>query len=227
MAGQDILLVFDTDNVAVITMRNGENKFSVDFIDSFMRILDEVEKNPDCKALITRGEGKFFSSGLDIGWIRSQEKGTLNRYHDKLWTLYKRILTFSVPTVAVINGHAFSDGAFLALVHDYRVMRSDRGYISWPEVHFKLPFVHMMNIFMAKLPPGKSQTEVIVYGKRFDAKTAKELALVDVTVEESQLLPQAKSIVQSIFKVGPLDRSTLNMMKRDVYGRYLEEKSKL
>ncbi|KAK3603391.1 hypothetical protein CHS0354_009374 [Potamilus streckersoni] len=227
MAGQDVRLVFDSDSVAVITMCNEENKFSVDFIDSFMRILDKVEKNPDCKALITRGEGKFFSSGLDIGWIRSQEKEILNRYHDKLWTLCKRILTFGVPTVAVINGHAFSDGAFLALVHDYRVMRSDRGYISWPEVHFKLPFMQMMSIFMAKLPPGKIQTEVIVYGKRFDAKAAKELVLVDITAEESQLLPQAKSIIQSLFKVGPLDRSTLSMMKMDVYGRYVEEKSKL
>lgn len=32
-----------------------------------------------------------------------------------------------------ISGHAFAGGAFIAICHDYRVMRSDRGWISWNE----------------------------------------------------------------------------------------------
>lgn len=36
-----------------------------------------------------------------------------------------RILTFPIPTVCAINGHAFGAGFYMALCHDYRVMRND------------------------------------------------------------------------------------------------------
>ena len=37
------------------------------------------------------------------------------------------------------KGHTFAGGAFMAMCHDYRVMRSDRGWISWNETHLKMP----------------------------------------------------------------------------------------
>ena len=37
-------------------------------------------------------------------------------------------------------GHCFAGGAFVAICHDYRVMRSDRGWISWNEtlIHLRI-----------------------------------------------------------------------------------------
>ena len=42
------------------------------------------------------------------------------------------------------TGHAIAEGAFIALMHDFRIMRSDRGWITWPEVHLKLPMTNAM-----------------------------------------------------------------------------------
>ena len=47
--------------------------------------------------------------------------------------LFARVLAFPRITVAAINGHAFAGGGMLALAHDFRVMRSDRGYFCLPE----------------------------------------------------------------------------------------------
>lgn len=37
-------------------------------------------------------------------------------------------------------GHAFAAGGILALVHDYRVMRTGRGWFCMPEIKLKLTF---------------------------------------------------------------------------------------
>jgi len=65
------------------------------------KALDEVEKSTGAAALITTGEGKFFSNGLDLNWdgmnptfIRTFVEG-----------LFLRILTFPIPTIAAINGY--------------------------------------------------------------------------------------------------------------------------
>ncbi|KAJ8303284.1 hypothetical protein KUTeg_019680 [Tegillarca granosa] len=46
------------------------------------------------------------------------------------------------------RGHAFAGGAFLAIAHDYKVMRSDRGWISWNETLMNLrlgePFIELL-----------------------------------------------------------------------------------
>ena len=44
----------------------------------------------------------------------------------------------------IITGHAVAEGAFIALMHDFRVMRSDKGWLTWPEVHMKLPMTNVM-----------------------------------------------------------------------------------
>lgn len=38
-----------------------------------------------------------------------------------------RLLSFPMPCIAAINGHAFGGGLAFAFSHDYRIMREDRG----------------------------------------------------------------------------------------------------
>ena len=34
-----------------------------------------------------------------------------------------------MPTVALVNGHAFAGGLMLAMMHDYRIMNPHRGFV--------------------------------------------------------------------------------------------------
>ncbi|KAJ8302957.1 hypothetical protein KUTeg_019353 [Tegillarca granosa] len=91
--------------------------------------------NIKCRGLITTGVDKFYSNGADLKLLWSlEDKYEVNFFRSEAQKLFWRITHFPIPTVAAINGHAFGLGAFIALSHDYRVMRRDKGWISWNEI---------------------------------------------------------------------------------------------
>ena len=137
--------------VFVLRLDAGENRFSSDAVAEANARLDEVEKADGPKALVTTGTGKFYSNGLDLDYMRAS--GDPAAYLASVLDLIARVLVFPAWTVAAINGHAFGAGALLAVAHDDRVMRADRGYFCMPEVDMKLP-LHpgMTAILQARLP---------------------------------------------------------------------------
>ncbi|KAK1677839.1 hypothetical protein QYE76_038687 [Lolium multiflorum] len=54
-------------------------------------------------------------------------------------TVAADLLALPMPTVAAVTGHASAGGFLLALCHDYRVMRADRGVLYMSEVDLGLP----------------------------------------------------------------------------------------
>jgi len=125
-------------DVFVLTMTGGENRFSGDFMDAFERALDAVERATAPAALVTIGQGKFYSNGLDLDWMMSQGPAGARGGLARALALLGRVLTFPTFTVAAINGHAFGAGAQLAVAHDLRLMRTERGYFCMPEIDMQV-----------------------------------------------------------------------------------------
>ena len=83
------------------------------------------------------------------------------------------------PHVAAINGHAFGAGSMLAMAHDFRVMREDRGYFCFPEVDIHIPFTEgMAALIQAKLTPSAA-VESMTTGRRYDGPAAQASGIVD------------------------------------------------
>ena len=112
--------------------RDTENRFHPDWLAALHALIDEAEASRGPAALVTAGDGKFYSTGADLEW-GAANPDHIDRYLSEVQGLLARILTLPMPTVAAVNGHAFGAGAFLTAAHDHRVMRADRGYICFPE----------------------------------------------------------------------------------------------
>lgn len=128
------------NNVYTLTLIGpGEHRFTPTSIPEIMAALDEVEADPKAAALVTLGEGKFFSNGLSLSL---ENRGSMENMQliDKFHALLKRMLTFPMPTIAAISGHAVAGGCMFALAHDYRFMRADKGFMFLSEIDIKLPF---------------------------------------------------------------------------------------
>src|ERR1041385_9256357 len=113
--------------VFVLTVKAGENLFNRGFVDAFNAALDEVERASGPAGLVTvGGSEKFYSNGLDLAWLGSDEgRDHAATFVQEVIALFARLLTFPIPSVAALNGHAFAAGGMLALAHDFRVMRAD------------------------------------------------------------------------------------------------------
>ena len=94
-----------TDDIAVLSLGDDENRFSPEWLVTVDGFLDRVESG-EAKALVTTGDGKFYSNGLDLDWLAAHsDQG--DWYVDQVQRLLARILVAPVPTVAAVNGHAF------------------------------------------------------------------------------------------------------------------------
>jgi enoyl-CoA hydratase/carnithine racemase len=199
------------DDIAVLNLGADENRFSPEHLDVIDAHLDAVTS--DAKALITTGAGKFYSNGLDLDWLGANGD-RLSWYVGRVQDLFVRILTFPLPTVAAINGHAFGAGAMLAIAHDYRVMRDDRGYFCFPEVDIRIPFTPgMAALIQAKLPP-QSAVTAMTTGHRYGGLDAVRAALVDDAAPETGVLDTAVSRLQPLLGKDP---GTLGAIKTTMY----------
>lgn len=153
------------DKIAVLDLGDDENRFSPEWLDTVDGLLDDAHEH-GAQALVTTATGKFYSNGLDLEWLLANGDRA-DWYVGRVQALFSRILTLPLPTVAAVNGHAFGAGAMLGIAHDYRVMRSDRGFYCFPEVDIHIPFTPgMAALIQAKLTPQTAITAMTTGHRR-------------------------------------------------------------
>ncbi len=200
-------------DVAVLNLGDDENRFSLGFLDEIGQRLDEVAAS-GAAALVSTGSGKFYSNGLDLDWLMAHGN-QMGFYVGRVHTLLARLLTLPMPTAAALNGHAFGAGAMLAMAHDYRSMRDDRGYFCLPEVDIHIPFTPgMAALIQAKLTPAAAVASMTT-GRRFGGADALRYAIVDATAAEGAVTDAAIGLVAPL---GAKDPGTLGAIKNTMFG---------
>jgi enoyl-CoA hydratase/carnithine racemase len=180
-------------DVRILRFDDGENRFSPGFLDELEKILNDLEATEGPRALVTIGTGKFFSNGLDLDWL-TRNADQWGPYLDRVHAVFARFLTLPMPTVAALNGHTFAAGAMLALTHDHRVMRTDRGYFCLPEVDLGLSFTPGMAALVQARLPKVTAHEAMVTGRRYGAEDAREAGIVHRTAPEAEVLATALEV---------------------------------
>lgn len=202
--------------VFVLRMRDGENKLNRTFLDAFNAALDEVERSEGPAALVTIGEDRFYSTGLDLGWLATQGGPGIRAFLADLHLLLARLLVFPMPTVAALNGHAFAGGAFVAFAHDFRVMREDKGFVCLPEIDLAMgqPLTPgFYAVLDARLPRSTSH-ELLMTGRRYNAPEALERQLVNAIAAEGEVLSRSVEMVRPL---ASKHRATVGALKEGLY----------
>ncbi|MFC9313545.1 enoyl-CoA hydratase-related protein [Streptomyces nigra] len=184
------------ENVFVLDLGDGENRFHPDWIAAFGAALDEVEKADGPRALVTAATGKFWSNGLDLEWLTAHA----DDYHDyvvSVHQLFARVLSLPLVTVAALQGHTFAAGAMLSLAHDFRVMRADRGYWCLPEADINIPFTPGMSaLIQSRLTP-RTAHEAMITARRYGGADAASAGIVDRAVPEDAVRSTAIELAQA------------------------------
>jgi len=198
--------------IHVVTLNNGPNMIDPEWQARMLEILGKVEG--DCAGeagLVLTGEGKFFSSGLNVEVVMGLEGEARKRFSVSMMEIMGRLLTLPVPTVAALNGHAFAGGAFVSLACDYRIMRADRGWFCISEIDVGVPIgAPMTNLLKSRVVPQVAR-DAILSGHRYTAEEAVAVGLADSMAEEAELLDAAKAKAGSLAGKG---RDIFSALKR-------------
>src|SRR5882757_10282592 len=199
--------------VFVLSLGDNENRWNPDWLAGVSKALDQVEAAEGPRALVTTSTGKFWSNGLDLEWL-GQHSDQLGDYLEQVHELLARVLELPLPTVAALQGHTFAAGAMLALAHDFRVMRADRGFFCLPEVDIQIPFTPGMSaLIQAKLTP-RVALEAMTTGRRYGGAEARAAAIVDATAAEDAVRSSALELARPLAgKPGP----TLGVIKSRMF----------
>ncbi|RDW66096.1 hypothetical protein BP6252_09731 [Coleophoma cylindrospora] len=184
-----------------------DNRLVTSFCQSLLLALDIIEFSyPAGVVVTTSGIPKFYSNGL----ILEHAKSTPGFWQESLYTLLRRFLTFPMPTVALINGHAFAGGLMLAMHHDYRIFNPSRGFLCLNELEFGAPLKPpMSSIFRQKFSHPTVYRSLVLEAKRFGGPEALATGIVDglggmeealALIQERKLTEKAKSGVYGVLK---------------------------
>ena len=89
----------------ILHLHNKDNRFTTEVCKSIIYALQVIEdiffasEKPTEMALVTVGDGKFFSNGLD-----TQHSKEYIPFMDSYLAMLRKFLTFVIPTVAALNG---------------------------------------------------------------------------------------------------------------------------
>jgi enoyl-CoA hydratase/carnithine racemase len=206
------------DGVRIVRMADDANLFNDRFLANMNAALDVAVADDTATGLVLTGSGKYFSNGFDLEFLGRLDGPQLMTFIRDAQLLVGRVLTFPVPTVAVVNGHAFGIAAMLALACDVRVMRADRGWFCLPEIDLGLPFQPFMTALLRARLPDLTASEAILTGRRYNGTEAVAAGIVHEAADEPELVDRAVAIATERSGKG---RAITESLKRDLYAPVL------
>ena len=193
------------DRVAVVTMNEEDNKLNLDMCNSFLAMLDKVEKETEALTLVVRsGHTHIWSNGFDLDWISARlttgDKEVVNEFLSRDIGLRRRLLTYPLITIAAINGHVFGGGAVLSCCFDFRFMRSDRGFFCIPVIDRGYPIVPGTSALLKSVLPMYIVEELILTGSRLTGAECATNHLIVATYNNDSLMDEVMAFAKGLNK---------------------------
>jgi enoyl-CoA hydratase/carnithine racemase len=183
--------------------RNAINRAVIELLDN---ALSSVETDSDVRAVVIRGEGRGFCSGLDLRDI--EQMGTGGLTFEKV---ISRLQKLPVPTIAAVHGDALTGGLVLALTCDLRIASEEARLGMTPARIGYLPTYWIFRKFVESVGPANT-AEIMYLADPVDAARAREMGLVHKVVPDDSLLPAANKWAATIAGNAPLSVRAMKQM---------------
>jgi methylglutaconyl-CoA hydratase len=185
-----------------VTMARPErrNAFDAELIRELTEAFSDV--GDDVRAVLLSGDGKSFSAGADVEWMRnsvelSHEENVADAR--RLRMMLEAIDSCPAPVVARVHGHALGGGCGLVACCDIAFAAPD-ALFAFSEVKLGIIPAVISPFALAKIGPSAAR-RYFVTGEKFDAETALRIGLVHGVEED--LDSAVNAILGELRSTGP------------------------
>lgn len=173
--------------IAYITLKRPEKLNALDraSVRQLAGHLHELRERDDVRVLVTRGEGRAFCAGSDLGDLAPlppAEAASVEREHGDACALLD---TLPQPTIAMMHGYVLGGGVGLALYHDFRIAAASTT-LGMPEVELGWTPPWAVGR-LVDVVGGANARWLMMACVRINAEEAKQLGLVNEVVPDHQL----------------------------------------
>lgn len=164
----------------------------------------QLQTQADARVLLLTGAGqKAFVAGADIKEMGSKTAIEGQAFGHKGMQAFRSLELLPIPVIAVVQGFALGGGCELALSCDW-IIASEQAQFGQPEVALGVTPGFGGTQRLSRLIGRSKALELLVSGRRIDAKTALAWGLVNHVYPADELMNEALKIAREIAAQAPL-----------------------
>ncbi|MGB0894521.1 MAG: enoyl-CoA hydratase-related protein [Parashewanella sp.] len=186
----------------ILDRTDKHNAFDEVMIEELLQALALFANLATCQMLILKANGKHFSAGADLNWMRKQAKMNFEENladANQLANLMHQLDKFPKPTLAQINGAAFGGALGLISCCDIAVA-SPKASFCLSEVKLGL-IPAVISPYVVRAMGNRAARRFMLTAERFDATKALELNIVHEIDEDLDKVSQP--IIESLLANSP------------------------
>jgi Delta3-Delta2-enoyl-CoA isomerase len=188
-----------SDGIATVSLARGKvNALNGAVVAELRNCLEELEADPEVRAVVLTGRGRFFSFGFDIPEFLTFSKEEFTAYLVAFSGLCTYLFLYPKPVVAALNGHAIAGGCMLALACDGRVMAVGKAKISLNEITFGSTVFAGSTEMLRFWVGSAAATKILFSGAMISAEEARNLGLVEEFEPEKTVVNRARRVATDL-----------------------------
>ena len=201
-----VITQIDSRGVAQVTLNNPDkhNAFDDQMIIQLTEAFHTVAANPDVRIMLLKSEGKSFSAGADLEWMKRMASYSYQQNLNDaraLAAMLKALHQMPIPTIARVQGAAFGGAIGLISCCDIALASSNASF-ALSEVKIGLVPSTISPYVIAAIGERHAK-RYFMTAERFDANTALQISLVHEAVEEQFLDDKVEQLITAILSNGP------------------------
>jgi len=197
------VLVERDGRIGVVLMNRPQalNALSGELMSALVAALEELDADPEIRAIVLGGGERAFAAGADIAELAAATPISL--YENRRIDRYDTIKNLRTPIVAAVSGFCLGGGCELAMLCDL-IVASENAKFGQPEINLGvLPGAGGTQRLTRAV--GKAVAmDMILTGRMLSAREALDFGLVARVVAKEWWLDEAKRVAHEIASKGPI-----------------------
>lgn len=210
------------DRVAILAINKPPaNALSSSLIDELSSIFDELQFDESVRAVLLKGDGRFFSAGADIKEFTTiSTANAFSQLAESGQVIFERIEQFRKPVIASIHGAALGGGLELAMACHIRYV-SENAKLGLPELQLGLVPGFAGSQRLPRYVGMAKAAEMLFTSDAISGKEAVQWGLANAAFPEEELHEASIQLAKKIAAKSPLALSKaielLNYSKHENY----------